>query len=208
MAFITQIHKSRNDRGHLRPSGRGMGSGNGEGGCTNGKVARFIFNGFQWLKPTSSNRHHCPLSTLALRQRPPNCIISRKTKLTRRNKTNTAHSQNVSPGKNGSFNIRQLPDWTKVTGPELVWPLDRGLVAAHQKRLRWDTQNIYRKGAWHWALQAGGRAEGQNLHCRGAWSIESTKEVSACRPSLERGLLLWSTFDWGHHTDIKQFSDK
>lgn len=207
MAFITQIHKSCNDRGHLCPSGRSMGRGNGEGGYTNGKVARFIFNGFQWLKPTRSNRYHYPLSTLALRQKPPKCIISRKTKPTRRNK-NTARSQNVSPGKNGSVNIRQLPDWAKVTGPKLVWPLDCRLVAAHQKRLRWDTQNIYRKEAWHWALQAGGRAEGQNLHCRGARSIESTKEVSACQPSLERGLLLWSVFDWGHHTDIKQFSDK
>lgn len=64
MAFITQIHKSRNDRGHLRPSGRGMGRGNGEGGYTNGKVARFIFNGFQWLKPTRFNSDHYPLSTL------------------------------------------------------------------------------------------------------------------------------------------------
>lgn len=140
MAFITQIHKSRNDRGHLRPSGRGMGSGNGEGGCTNGKVARFIFNGFQWLKPTRSNRDHCPLSTLALRQKPPKCIISRKTKLTRRNKTNTARSQNVSPGKNGSFNIRQLPDWAKVTGPELVWPLDRG----SSQRIRKDSVEIHK----------------------------------------------------------------
>lgn len=71
-----------------------------------------------------------------------------------------------------------------------------------------DTQNIYRKKAPRWALQVGGEAEDQNLHGRGAQSIESTKEVSTRWPSLERGLLLWSAFDWGHHMDIKQFSDK
>lgn len=136
------------------------------------------------------------------------CGRRRPKKSARHNKTNMVHSQNLSPGKNSSFNIRQLPDWAKMTGPELVWPLDHRLVAAHQKSLHWDAQNIYRKEARRWALQAGGRPEGQNLHCRGAWSMESTKEVSTHRPSLERGLLLWSAFDWGHHTDIKQSSDK
>lgn len=168
--------------------------GMGAGGCyTNGKEARFIFNGLRRLKFKHSNRDRYPgFKTFRKNKLLPD--VRKHTRLVRRAKTALLISDRslIEPRWGGGIHLAS------------------GWLPRHNasKEDSADTQNIYRKKAPRWALQVGGEAEDQNLHGRGAQSIESTKEVSTRWPSLERGLLLWSAFDWGHHMDIKQFSDK
>lgn len=113
--------------------------GMGAGGCyTNGKEARFIFNGLRWLKSKRSNRDRYPGFKTEVSKK---SIISKKQAVTRCKKTYTARSQ----GKNGSFNIWHIPDRAKVRGRN-SFGLWMAILSQHiKKRLCWYAKYLQKK---------------------------------------------------------------